>query len=176
MTSSSLIAERIRYTVCDAIEKNAIYSKASSKFLMLYLETAVDDDGEADPCLRKLTVMKANYAAKGTTVALRWDRGRFVLVGGPGSFERMAAEAKDDGLFLKLLKVITGQGRNVSPYGGQTNAPKVFAEMPDGVGVKQSSASRKARHQGGTQGLPKYDFALPFALLRTHGSHTPKPL
>jgi RecA-family ATPase len=104
----------------------------------LYLEPAVDDDGEADPCLRKLTVMKANYAAKGTTVALRWERGRFVLVGGPGSFERMAAEAKDDGLFLKLLKAITGQGRNVSPYGGQTSAPKVFAEMPDGAGVKSA--------------------------------------
>ncbi len=102
----------------------------------LYLEPATDDDGEQDPCLRKLTVMKNNYGPKGTSVALRWDRGRFVLMGGVGSFERMAAEAKDDGLFMKLLKTAAAQGRNVSPSGGQTNAPKVFAEMPDGAGVK----------------------------------------
>jgi RecA-family ATPase len=102
----------------------------------LYLEPAMDDDGEADPCLRKLTVMKNNYGPKGTSVALRWDRGRFVLMGGVGSFERMAAEAKDDGLFLKLLKLTTKQGRSVSPYGGRNHAPSVFAEMPDANGTK----------------------------------------
>lgn len=102
----------------------------------LYLEPAVNEDREADPCLRKLTVMKSNYGPKGTSVALRWDRGRFVLVGGVGTFERMATEAKDDGLFLKLLKMATGQKRRASPLIGMNYAPTIFAGMPDGNGVK----------------------------------------
>jgi RecA-family ATPase len=102
----------------------------------LYLEPAKDGDGQADPCLRKLTVMKNNYGPKGTSIALKWERGRFVLIGGEGSFERMAAEAKDDSLFLKLLKGVTEQGRPVSPFGGRNHAPSVFADMPDANGTK----------------------------------------
>lgn len=101
----------------------------------LYLEPAIDEAGEPDPCLRKLTVMKANYGPKGTSIALKWELGRFVLVGGDGSFERMATEARDDSLFLELLKSTKDQGRNVSPWGGQTNAPKVFASMPEANGT-----------------------------------------
>ncbi|PNE11945.1 MAG: hypothetical protein CR217_06065 [Beijerinckiaceae bacterium] len=102
----------------------------------LYLEPAMDNDGEPDPCLRKLTIKKNNYGPKGTSVALKWDRGRFLLMGGEGSFERMAAEAKDDSLFLKLLKVATEQGRTVSPNPSNAFAPTVFAGMPDAGGVK----------------------------------------
>ena len=97
----------------------------------LYLEPATDKDGEPDPCLRKLTIMKSNYGPKGISVAMRWDRGRFLLMGGEGSFERMAAEAKDESLFLKLLKIAAEQGRTVSPFGGRNYAPSVFADMPD---------------------------------------------
>jgi RecA-family ATPase len=102
----------------------------------LYLEPAVDEDGKADPCLRKLTVMKNNYGPKGTSIAIKWERGRFVVVGGPGSFERMEADQKDDNLFLKLLKATRNQGRNVSLWGGQTHAPTVFATMPEAGGTK----------------------------------------
>jgi RecA-family ATPase len=79
----------------------------------LYLEPAKDGDGEPDPCLRKLTVMKNNYGPKGTSVGLRWERGRFVLMSGVGSFERMGAETKDDNLFLKLLKIAHGEAREL---------------------------------------------------------------
>ena len=102
----------------------------------LYLEPAKDGDGEPDPCLRKLTVMKNNYGPKGTSVGLRWERGRFVLMSGVGSFERMGTETKDDNLFLKLLKIATEQGRPVSPFGGRNHAPSVFADMPDANGTK----------------------------------------
>jgi RecA-family ATPase len=81
--------------------------------------------------LRKLTIMKNNRGPKGASVALRWERGRFVLMGGAGSFERMAADSRDDSLFLKLLKAVSEQRRPVSPHGGRNHAPSVFADMPD---------------------------------------------
>jgi RecA-family ATPase len=98
----------------------------------LYLEPATADKGdEPDPCLRKLTIMKNNRGPKGESVPLRWERGRFVLMGGMGSFEKMAADSRDDSLFLNLLKIAGEQGRPVSPFGGRNYAPTTFSDMPD---------------------------------------------
>jgi RecA-family ATPase len=103
----------------------------------LYLEPAPADKGdEPDPYLRKLTIMKNNRGPKGASVPLRWERGRFVLMGGMGSFEQMAADSRAESLFMRLLKAATGQGRTVSPWSGKNYAPTVFADMPDAGGTK----------------------------------------
>jgi RecA-family ATPase len=104
----------------------------------LYLEPAVGDDGEANPYLRKLTVMKSNYAAKGTSILLEWNLGRFVIPGAVDPIERAASEAKEDARFLALLDAVTEQGRKVSPNPSHTWAPLVFSEMPEAMGMSMA--------------------------------------
>ncbi len=47
----------------------------------------------------------------------------------------MAAGAKAERVFLKLLPTYTSQGRRVNASGGTHYAPKVFAEHPEAEGV-----------------------------------------
>jgi RecA-family ATPase len=104
----------------------------------LYLDRAKADGEEPDPNLRILKVLKANYAPTGTEVRLRWERGALRLDGGgPGMFDRIAAEAKADRVFLSLLKRTTDAGRDLSPKHSQTFAPTVFAKQPDAEGCSK---------------------------------------
>lgn len=106
----------------------------------LYLERAKSDGEEPDPNLRILKVMKANYAPTGMEVRLRWEAGALKLDGGgPGMFDRIAAEAKADRVFLKVLTRMAEEGRDVSPNRSASYAPTVFAKQPDGEGCNKAA-------------------------------------
>jgi RecA-family ATPase len=94
----------------------------------------VDDDAESD--IRELKVMKSNYGPAGEIVRLRWQRGVFVPEGGPGMFERIAAEAAVEQAYLDCLDATHGSGRQVGPYTGKAYAPAIFAQMPQAKGYR----------------------------------------
>jgi RecA-family ATPase len=102
----------------------------------LYLERRKDGDGqEPDPDLRVLRLKKANYARAGAEIGLRWQAGRFNLDGPAGGFDKLAADAKADAIFLELVARFEREGRDVSASPSPSYAPKVFAEHPDAKGL-----------------------------------------
>jgi RecA-family ATPase len=101
----------------------------------LYLERVIQEGYEADPDARVLRTMKANYSRTGGEISLRWEGGVFVAQAPEAGLDKMAATAKAERVFLKLLQEAQDQGRRVNHAGGQTYAPKVFAANPDAEGI-----------------------------------------
>jgi RecA-family ATPase len=99
----------------------------------IYFERAKGDDGiEVEPDLRVLKVMKANSGPVGMELRLRWTKGAFRLDGqSAGAFDKLAADAKADSVFLELLAAYIKQERDVSPNVSNTYAPAVFAKRED---------------------------------------------
>lgn len=97
----------------------------------LYLERVKDEGYEADPDARILRTMKANYSRTGGEISLKWRQGVFVADAPVTGIDRMAATAKAERVFLKLLRTFTDEGRTVNHAGGPSYAPTVFAKHPD---------------------------------------------
>jgi RecA-family ATPase len=107
-----------------------------------YLKGAKADAGEQpDGDLRELEFKKNQYGQTSESIVLRYAKGMFLPVPGMASLERLAAEADVDHLFLKLLRRLADQGRNVSDKVSPSYAPSVFANEPDAQAAK---ASKKA--------------------------------
>jgi RecA-family ATPase len=107
----------------------------------LTLERVVQDGYEADPDRRTLVVRKANYAARGAEIAMRWSEGTFQPEGGDAALDHRAAGARARRVFLDLLRLHAEQGRNVGAVRGPSYAPKVFASHPDAEGVTSRAFS-----------------------------------
>jgi RecA-family ATPase len=108
----------------------------------LYLEPLKGDDGrEIDADLRMLRVMKSNYGRAGLELRLRWSRGCFILDGAVGSFDKLAADAKAERVFLDLLATFESQGREVSPSPSAAYAPAVFEKHPNAEGFTKKAFS-----------------------------------
>ena len=107
----------------------------------IYFERAKGEDGiEIDPDLRLLKVMKANDGPVGMELRLRWTKGVFRLDGqSVGSFDKLAADAKAEHVFLDLLAEFDRQGRDVSPKKSPSFAPSAFAKNPDAGGVTKKA-------------------------------------
>jgi hypothetical protein len=95
-----------------------------------------------------MKTMKANYAAAGAQIRLRWVRGAFVAEGARSvrSSSVIAAEAHADGIFLELLAKYTAEGRHVSATPSANYAPAVFGKdrRADGV-IKRGFATAMNR-------------------------------
>ena len=89
------------------------------------------NDEQSVSDLRELSFLKNNYGPLADSLTLRWDNGVYVPQGGPGTFERAAAEANAENLFLKLLARFNAQSRNANDKTGPTYAPALFAEEPE---------------------------------------------
>jgi RecA-family ATPase len=85
----------------------------------LYLEA---DNKDTDA--RTLKFMKSNYGPKGEPMALRYQRGQFVL----DEVRAGSTPEQADAMFLATLDKYTAQDRDVSPNVSSTYAPKVFAD------------------------------------------------
>lgn len=106
----------------------------------LFLERLKDVDGEEpDTNLRRLSIKKANYGPTGRELRIRWQNGAFILDGTAGGFEKIAADAKAERVFLALLEAFERQDRHVSPKPSNTYAPAVFAKHPNSEGVSGRS-------------------------------------
>lgn len=101
----------------------------------LYLSRITDNGFEADPDKRVMTTMKANYGRVGGETHMKWQSGVFVAEKAAQGLDAMAAGAKAQRVFLKLLKTYTAQGRQVNHAGGTRYAPKAFADHPDNEGM-----------------------------------------
>lgn len=101
----------------------------------LYLERVTQDGYEANPDARVLRTMKANYGRTGGEIRMTWNAGVFVPDAAETGLDRMANNAKAERVFLKLLRLHTEQGRRVNHVGGNSYAPKAFAEHPQSEGV-----------------------------------------
>ena len=105
----------------------------------LYFERRITKDGlksvEDDVNVRVLTTKKANRAANGGTIVVRYDKGQFVREQESTLNARDAAHQAER-VFLELLAKFTTQGRNVSPTpSAPTYAPNVFAKDDEGKGI-----------------------------------------
>ena len=101
----------------------------------LYLSRITDNSFEADPDRRVMTTMKANYGRVGGETYAKWTNGVFVAEVQPSGLDALAAGAKAQRVFMKLLATFTAQGRHVNHAGGSRYAPKLFAEHPDNEGM-----------------------------------------
>ena len=99
----------------------------------VYLERAKnEEDRKNDPDFRILSVKKSNYGPAGVEMRLRWRDGAFVLDGSGNGFDKLAASAKAERVFLDQLAAFTAQGRDVSDSPGANYAPTQFEKQgPD---------------------------------------------
>lgn len=100
----------------------------------LYLSRISDNGFEPDPDARVLSTKKANYGRTGGEINLKWEAGVFVAEAQPTGLDALAAGAKGERVFLKLLDTLTAQGRYVSASPGPTYAPTQFASHPEAEG------------------------------------------
>jgi len=75
--------------------------------------------------------MKANDEPKGGQIVMRWKAGVFVADATPDSLDRMAAGAKAERVFMRLLSDFTAQCRYVSASPPSCYAPTVLAAHPN---------------------------------------------
>jgi RecA-family ATPase len=96
----------------------------------LYFERRKNADGsEDDTDIRTLSVKKANRAASGAPIVVRYSEGRFVLDGGSSSSSEL--ERRAERIFLSLLERFDSEGRTVSHSPSSTYAPALFAKHPN---------------------------------------------
>ncbi len=112
----------------------------------LYLSRIVQEGYEPNPDARLLRIMKANYSRTGAEIALTWRHGVFVADAPVTGLDRVAATAKAERVFLKLLREFTDQGRHVNHAGGATYAPKLFSEHPHCEGCTKKALRAAMDH------------------------------
>jgi RecA-family ATPase len=121
----------------------------------LYLERAKGDG--ADPDERTLSRLKANYAAAGQVLRVRWHNGGFIPIDAPTGIDRAAVSAKADRVFLALLSKHYAMGAWTCPNLSARNyAPSVFAKHPDRDGLGKP-AFEAAMHRLLTTGQIKIE-------------------
>lgn len=103
----------------------------------LYLTRITDDGFEPDPNARLLKVMKSNYAGTGGEIALNWRNGLFEVEARETGLDRMAASAKAQRVFLKLLDTYAERGMKASPNKSSAYAPTLFAKEKGAEGCKR---------------------------------------
>jgi RecA-family ATPase len=112
----------------------------------LFLAKSTADEAMADMGKRTLTVKKVQRSGmEGTVFQLRRKDGVFVYEGKDGGstpYDRAAAEAKTDAIFLALLQTFEKQGRKVSPNSGKTYAPSTFEKEEDAQGTKSAAFAK----------------------------------
>lgn len=108
----------------------------------LYLDRVKTVEGsevtEADPDVRVLKIMKANYGPIGQQITLRWQAGAFIPTGSApqeGPVTAMSLRAKADRVFLDLVAAYEAEGRPVSAVRSANYAPALFARDERSEGV-----------------------------------------
>ncbi len=125
----------------------------------LYLERPTPEDGEKpDDGARILTTKKANYAATGREIRLRWQRGVFVPEGvGVGGFVESIdvrnREGEVEEIFLACLREVQASGRYASHTTSARDAyaPKLFRTLTAGrrCSVKELKAAMERLFEAG---------------------------
>lgn len=97
-----------------------------------------DDDAEADPDVRVLRTVKANYGRVGQEIRLRWHSGAFSANAPTSdSFTVLAAKIEAERVFLDMLAAYEAQGRYVSATPSANFAPAIFAKDGSAKGINK---------------------------------------
>ena len=105
----------------------------------LYHERIIAEGYEPDPDKRLLSTKKANYGRIGGEIGMTWREGVFIAEAQESALDALAAGAKAERVFLRLLAEFDAQGRHVNAQGGARYAPKVFADHPDSEGCNKKA-------------------------------------
>ncbi|MBY3220743.1 AAA family ATPase [Rhizobium laguerreae] len=92
-------------------------------------------DKDADPDIRILKTMKANYGKTGDEIRIKWKDGIFVLDDGKPSPGSALMNVRAERIFRDVLSAINRSGDRVAKTKGLNYAPKVMAERPDAEGL-----------------------------------------
>jgi RecA-family ATPase len=105
----------------------------------LYLQRHFVLDGmerlEPDEALRELVVKKANYAAKGAPIRLKWVEGTFERQASAFGLDTADRDTTAELVFMKLLRLTEAQGIRVNAKSSASYAPSVFAKRNDANGI-----------------------------------------
>lgn len=120
-------------------KSGANYSGSTAWLNAVRSQIYIDHDLATD--MRTLTVGKANYAQKGSTIPFAWVDWAFIHkddlpLGTARALADTAAATNENAAFLRCLAACTEQRRNVSHRPGSNYAPKIFAGMTEAKGVK----------------------------------------
>lgn len=108
----------------------------------LYLTASDNKENKDIVDIRELTVMKANYAAKGGKLMLRYQDGVFNLVANNSKVNK-ASDDEADAAFLQLLGQFTNTNREVSIAKTSPNyAPKAFTNQLGSNGITVAQFER----------------------------------
>lgn len=113
----------------------------------LYFDAPKSDHAHSDPDARQLSLPKANYARKGSTIDVRWHDGALVTDddNAPSSARQLreiSASGAENDAFLRCLDKATEDRRAVSHVPGVNYAPKIFAAMIEGKGCDERLFAR----------------------------------
>jgi RecA-family ATPase len=111
----------------------------------LYLSRIVEGGHEPDPDRRVLQVLKANYGRTGGGIGMTWKGGVFQADTTAEGLDALAAGAKAERVFLRLLRVFTERGQYVSASPSSAYAPSLFSNSTDTEGMTKH-AFVKAMH------------------------------
>lgn len=108
----------------------------------LFMEIPETENGEImDADMRVIRREKTNYAQRGGELRFAWSKGTFKLPEdaverSPIDLSSVAADAKDNALFLACMETRNKQRRPVSEQrASRTYAPKEFADMAESKGI-----------------------------------------
>ena len=95
---------------------------------------SAEADEPTDPDARILSRLKANYAASGVELAVRFDRGAFVLAeGAAGAAHGPGRDREAEKAFMAALSELEPKGIRCNVHRGQANfAPKAMREKTEG--------------------------------------------
>lgn len=133
----------------------------------LYLDRPRPEDGAApDPNARVLTRVKANHAAVGEDIRLRWECGVLASThrtgGLIGPFETGNRERAADQAFLKCLDTALAQGRSASATpNASTYAPKMFCQMDQRSGFGRREFERAMERLLGAKAIHVASYVKP---------------
>ncbi|GAB4068009.1 AAA family ATPase [Ancylobacter sonchi] len=106
----------------------------------------------ADPNVRELEVMKANYGAVGEKMRFRWEAGAFVADSPLEPAALGLVHRRHDEIFVELLSAINRTGQRIASTKGVNYAPAVMADHPQAGGTtkKQFEAAMQRLLVDGT--------------------------
>jgi hypothetical protein len=124
------------YIGCDARTHDVQRTKGTFRWLTLDVDnnnlTLADVDATVSDVIgeafRLIYSTRSATEGTGAEIGLTWQNGVFVADAPVTGLDRVAASAKAERVFLKLLTEFTEQGRRVNHASGANYAPKLFAE------------------------------------------------
>jgi RecA-family ATPase len=127
-----------------------------------YLKSPKAEAGEQpDSDLRQLEFKKNQYGPSGDKVALRYQRGLFLPLGGVSELDKLARAERAEQVFLALLARLTREGRKVTHKPKANNfAPVTFCAeseaMSDGIGKAELVAAMQRLFEKGKIRVESY--------------------